>query len=60
MSSSSHSESYAGFYVAGTIGAVIGTIFALVVFGAGVAIERSLAHGHHAPAAHGEPPPAGH
>ena len=43
---SSSSESYAGFYLVGFIGAVVGVVFALVVFGAGVMTEHSLSQGH--------------
>ena len=59
---SSSSESYAGFYLVGFIGAVVGTVFALVVFGTGIMTERTLAQGHThlehgAPQVHGNPPP---
>ena len=43
---SSSSESYAGFYLVGFIGAVVGTVFALVVFGTGILTERTLGQGH--------------
>lgn len=43
---SSSSESYSGYYVVGFIGAVVGLVFALTVFGSGVLIEHSVSQGH--------------
>lgn len=59
---SSSSESYAGWYLVGFVGAIVGAVFALVVFGAGIMTERTLAQGHthleHGlPPVHGNPAP---
>jgi len=62
---SSSSESYAGFYLVGFIGAVVGTVFALVVFGTGILTERTLSQGHTnlehgSPQVHGNAPAEQH
>lgn len=62
MAMSSNSESYAGFYLVGFAGAIVGVVIALIVFGAGVLTEHRLSSGHaqtgHGAAAGHENPPA--